>query len=544
MAADRGQWPLHAKKVKPLQLEKMIEDEQEMQEHMQLVWRILNDATLYQEATKYHECCPSSNFAIKDAETLCEAQSLRDVQAKDAKGCSIAFDTEEEVRRRRRPIIDTLADNVLGMFAPKVTFSTLLAVKALSRWRYALAFDFAAYYHQFPLADQVGECLSFRIGDRHFAPTRAPMGHKNMVYVAQATTIMLARRAVKIAEAQTSVEYDIIIDNVVFVGDDRESLARVEAAFNELCAKYDVTYSEQSTITETFEYRGLAFDLAKHTVCLKKKWIDVKWKPRVAHVIKTRKVTPEQLDSLAGMAAWAIGALDIKADVFFFWKFVAHAAHARRKDKSMLVWPVALQALRIIDDIVKNNEPVQPVMGKRDVSKWRVFVSDAALEGGKASWGAVVMDPTTGQVAWTSEVIMQPPHEILSINYWEMYAVRHGLLRLKKYIPFGTTVATFVDNQVAIAVLEKTRTPAYHLYQEMHMTRQLVHDNAWEMLLAWVPSAENPTDGLSREKGFNMYDRGLLEKLSQRSMAWVVTTQPAMRGALLEAPELTPLGSG
>jgi len=223
MAADRGQWPLHAKKVKPLQLEKMIEDEQEMQEHMQLVWRILNDATLYQEATKYHECCPSSNFAIKDAETLCEAQSLRDVQAKDAKGCSIAFDTEEEVRRRRRPIIDTLADNVLGMFAPKVTFSTLLAVKALSRWRYALAFDFAAYYHQFPLADQVGECLSFRIGDRHFAPTRAPMGHKNMVYVAQATTIMLARRAVKIAEAQTSVEYDIIIDNVVFVGDDRES---------------------------------------------------------------------------------------------------------------------------------------------------------------------------------------------------------------------------------------------------------------------------------------------------------------------------------
>ena len=69
---------------------------------------------------------------------------------------------------------------------------------------------------------------------------------------------------------------------------------------------------------------------------------------------------------------------------------------------------------------------------------------------------------------------------------------------LQQRIPTPLLCRCFVDNTVAAAVLMKWRTASAGLATVCREIKARVSASRWLLCVAWVPSAQNPADGISR----------------------------------------------
>lgn len=554
---DTSTWPLHAKNVRPMKLQDIMRDDTILPEYMPLIDAICNDCNEYEIAAQYAELCPESPIEFRHVVTLMAAGLHREIFPPEIPlGCTIALTTDEDIKKRLRFLQDTIADNVKGRYAPGVTFSRMGPLKSLAHYRYACVFDQAAYYYQIPISDEVGCRLSFMIihegKRRFFAPRRGLMGHKNFVFVGQVISIVIARRAAAECDALQIVVIDIIIDNTTFWSNDLAKLTQVGERFVELCAKYDMTLGEALFNPRQFDYRGLNYDLDSHTIGLKLAWITGKWTPRVTAALQLEEWTMAMIDSLAGMAAWAIAAMEYQTDMFFFWKFVVHAARSARgkPTRRFKVWKTTKLALqRLAEQVCDGSFRLKPG-DRRKAGLDYVFVTDAAREGIFASWAALLFDPATGLVRWTTgSKCYRYEHENPSINFWEMFAVHDGYTQMKKFIPQGSRIVNFIDNTTAYSIILSGRSAHVHLYQQARIIRGLISAQQWVSIYFWVPSEKNPVDGLSRGSEFGGEDMQKLLRLYELAIDLVVpeedygpsVTGPSTRAFVLENTPLEDL---
>jgi hypothetical protein len=70
-------------------------------------------------------------------------------------------------------------------------------------------------------------------------------------------------------------------------------------------------------------------------VSLKPSWVREKWQNRFAVVSQAGAATKPQVESLAGMATWAISVLRIHINLFVWYKFCAKVARWQQEPMSV-----------------------------------------------------------------------------------------------------------------------------------------------------------------------------------------------------------------
>ena len=242
-----------------------------------------------------------------------------------------AFLVAEPPKTRQRVIFDTLMANAFVEDAEQTTWRATRDLLAFF-FRHTLfaSYDFRAYYFQFKWSDAVAGKYVGRVGNRLFRILRCPMGHKNSVKSAHTVTAFVAQLAITLAEV-SSVEADVIIDNVCFGGADPIELAKVQTKFEELCAEFHIIIGDRSPIGSTVTHRGLVYDASSHLLRLKNSFRD-KFIDRIRTVCN-EKCTFERARSLLGSINYArIYFARRLPETFYFWKATARWAQSPKKD--------------------------------------------------------------------------------------------------------------------------------------------------------------------------------------------------------------------
>ena len=103
-----------------------------------------------------------------------------------------------------------------------------------------------------------------------------------------------------------------------------------------------------------------------------------------------------------------------------------------------------------------------------------------------------------------------------SINDLETIVLHHTL---KKYpVLFQRTlIHAFADNTAMIAVLTMGHSKSWFLNMAVRNTLALIDSYKSRLALTYIPSALNPSDGLSRDRSFSCLDRRRSEHIAAQS---------------------------
>ena len=178
------------------------------------------------------------------------------------------FRTVEIGKRRFRIVHDCKAANDAVDSPPQVAFDSIAYIRSLAgSYSCAACFDMTSYFHQFSLAPECRNQFAFRVDESWFRPTRAPMGFKKSVDVAQATTTYLAKSA-----CCEDVVYSVIIDNVIFCSNSYRSLQATCMRFQSICDAFNVTIGESTGICTQVTFRGICLDFRQRVITLAQKF--------------------------------------------------------------------------------------------------------------------------------------------------------------------------------------------------------------------------------------------------------------------------------
>ena len=157
----------------------------------------------------------------------------------DPKGFCKVFLVPEHAKRRWRFIQHPRLANMLTAQDDKVTFTPFYERhNAVLRGRYAVDLDWAAFFDQFGLSDEVSPYFSFAVsGGAVYSMKVLPMGLKHSVSIAHTATMQLLNFG-------PSSYVEAYIDNVRLVSDDRDALIQDAATLLCRCAAAGVTVNE------------------------------------------------------------------------------------------------------------------------------------------------------------------------------------------------------------------------------------------------------------------------------------------------------------
>lgn len=345
---------------------------------------------------------PQARLSHADVRLMLERGVIARVDPARVLGHVFVFAVPELFKMRRRPIKEprdinaTLGKDTL-MQLDMATKADIIAL--LHRGCSAVAFDFASYFDQFELSEEIGCLQCFRKGREFFRLSSGAMGQRQMVEVAHTATRKLADVVGR--ESHTAA----IIDNVIFVGDRGAVLRdavkfvdRVRAVGGTLNENVDSPEHIASAISSEIEWGGIALDFERKTTRLTAKVLDkvaLSWGRRACWTFRN-------VYAHYGLLFWALGILEVcPGDHFAALQFFSRmcASVAAQIDQGIdtaldvpaVVWPTAMAALERWTAEVMRNEPRTHV--RRDDVTWRLC-SDACATG----WGYVAVNDETGEV--------------------------------------------------------------------------------------------------------------------------------------------------
>ena len=149
------------------------------------------------------------------------------------------FSVPEWAKQRRRPICEPLLNDYFNGDVPTVRFRTpeqrriLIAnirdkLERKGLKTYAMCFDFAAYYDQLPLTEEVSKFFGVRSGGKSWTARTIPMGFRPSCATAQACTWAIVDFDV---EDVLIITY---IDNVAFIGS-KDGVRKAAKIFEDRC---------------------------------------------------------------------------------------------------------------------------------------------------------------------------------------------------------------------------------------------------------------------------------------------------------------------
>jgi hypothetical protein len=158
---------------------------------------------------------------------------------KNPRGRVKAFLVPEHPKHRWRFIQNPKEANKLTAQDVKVNFTPFYdRHNAVLKGKYSIDLDWAAFFDQFELSDEVSEYFSFTVEDGTVYSMKVlPMGLKHSVSLAHTATRQLLNFG-------PSCYVEAYIDNVRLISDDRDALIRDAATLMTRCAEAGVTVNE------------------------------------------------------------------------------------------------------------------------------------------------------------------------------------------------------------------------------------------------------------------------------------------------------------
>lgn len=210
--------PLHVKNVPTLNVAEVLRFEHlphALRQQLEHAHRYAFDASLYPRK----ECTPlKAKFSESDIELMLSVGKIRVFdRSRVSLGTVKAFTVPS--KNRRRPIFEPLSNHLLREAPPRLHYPSRLFRRRPHR--FALQFDFAAYFDQLALSPDLEPYFTFACNGEVYCLTRMPMGSTASPALAQSVTWAI------VAEANVDngvVFADTMIDNIRLVSDDLHAL--------------------------------------------------------------------------------------------------------------------------------------------------------------------------------------------------------------------------------------------------------------------------------------------------------------------------------
>ncbi len=357
-----------------------------------------------------------------------------------------------------------------------------------------------------------GHWAVYKPGDGWYVFTRGPMGHKAMVFIGHTTTQFLVWL---VGKKFPNVVYDVIIDDVAMAGDNEEEVSQAQQMLLQLAAQVGIVASKVEPTSRRLEHRGLVFEWqAESCLVSLKPAFTKKVEARVAYLAKQKEVTQQQLESIAGMMAWtivALGTLDVEHEftAFATYRVLATLSAAGAASKQKL----SLTLHRELDQWVAAVHQTGHVRTVRRGDRPWLVVTDACATPTFAAWGGVVVSPA-GEITVVKGIFSE--NERAHMTVLEMAAIGKTLVASEKLHAMRHDDAVVAcDNMPVVATLARRRSRSFPLHCELKRTLQLLKSVPFRVI--WVPTATNPSDGISRGKDWCADDAKKLHALLSSS---------------------------
>ena len=429
--------------------------------------------------------------------------------AQEVRSTCHIFPVSEYLKHRRRVIKHTKCFNDTygkDTLAGVQLLRTRDLVKSVHDGTYVIQLDFSAWFDQFELAHGVRPDFCFPAFGKWYRLTRLPMGMRQAVDVAQTATEILCDFA-----HPASVRIDAYVDNIRFLGRDRDEVINTAAKFIDRCRLANVTINEVDIVplqpesslesatrlvaTEG-EFLGAHFDYVTKLVRVGDKSIAKLTLMQELFRDSTDKFTHRNFLTTFGLLFFALQVTRAPAaDRYYALKEYSEVSRRLQRDPGLLETVYKCSPSRFqhistwIQDTIENvprSVPLVPHPADADY----ILVTDASAWG----WGAILLNADGEMVTWNERWARDWAGAKRSA-WSEPQAIA---LALRHFFPSGTTrsVAILSDSSTAVGAFAKGRSKAYAVNRAL----QAVQETFPQFNASWwhIAGEDNPTDPISR----------------------------------------------
>ena len=318
------------------------------------------------------------------------------------------FPHAEPFKKRRRLIKHTKAFN--DFYGKEVLEKTTLLhgralIESVHDGKFAIMMDYSAWFDQIELDEAVRDHYCFPHHGKWYRLTRVPMGMRTAVDVANTATQIIASFPVA-----NGVRCDVYIDNIRFLGDNREDVIKAAATFITRSRSVNATINEVPDVSEDAtaaaerlvvsegDFLGVHFDYINKTVKVTEKTI-AKIKA-LRDVFQSGDPTHRNFLALFGLLFFVQQVMRVTpARHYYALKEYSETARRLQCNPGLLETPCKSSPSRMKEilqwvDASLKNEAVLVHRGRKPGVARYVLVTDASKRG----WGAVLLDQHTGQL--------------------------------------------------------------------------------------------------------------------------------------------------
>lgn len=424
------------------------------------------------------ENIPHAQITQQDLETLLQKKVIRNFSG-TPRGTVRVFTVVEAGKNRRRLITEPSLNKTF-LYPGDIRLPSVEGVIDIVRKHEgAVLFDFAHYYHQFRLAEDVQCFYVFQFNGELFCLTVIPTGARQSASIAHSLTASLAEKAAE----NTTAEAQAYLDNVRFAGS--EPATRISASnFLALCADISATTNEtEGKFSRQYEFLGISFNHQNCSVSLSQK-------------TKTKLLTEAELWNSElnfsvrralqsfGIILWSMRVLRIPlANIYYLLKFLRRRSQ-RELDSVSDPWETLRNDVpQFIQSILSNNHRRIEEAQKSDLT----IFTDASSTG----FGII---------------IFSNQHIRIIAGQWEVE--EHIAILEARAFYYGTTclefqqeqteLAAFLDNSALVGALEAEHSRNFTLNIIIRRALCELRDRKLSLRHWWIPTAFMLADAASR----------------------------------------------
>lgn len=467
--------------------------------------RWITDVSMYSSVPRPEKIF-RSRLQKKDLEIM-EQRGLSKVFQGSPLGTVDTFAVIEAAKTRRRRIGHTVSIN------DALDKSTLAGLHLPTRkeqleqglgGKFSLCLDFSAYFDAFEVCEGVQQFYVFKAVDELRCLTRLPMGQRQSVDVAQATTNVLLD-----FDYGPDVTSQSCIDNVRFIGP-RKSVVRAALQFINRCNQANLRLNDIRQYDKDIEQQLLEIAVSRHV------WLGIEYDLETKQV----RVGPKSIEKLARVAACVEGTSPavVVASLYglvMFCASVLHSNMARRFN--------AMRFLRDFSTDVQQDptrwkqEVTLPIGVAADLREWvqellankfRHITSPEdtpiltlMVDASGWGWGAIVVSEDTGTVQQASAP--WSPQEKIDYKtedsvHSEPLGAYKALCRFAKFHPNPKppTVKILTDNVSCVAAINTGYAKSFIINKIANRIRSDFY--FLNVVAEHIPGVTNRADALSR----------------------------------------------
>ena len=419
-------------------------------------------------------------------------------------------------KERKRSLAHTLGTNLHFPLTPeeRVLLPSFIDIlRPVKRGTFVCCVDLSSYYNQFELPQKIRDFFCFTFQGQVWRLKTIPTGQRHCVGVAQMTTLSLTYCL------GDDVEVTVYVDNVRFVGDNKQKVIDAAMAFCSRCKLASATLNEVNVFQDEHavreelanitlqeaEFLGMKFDHVDAAVNLQEKTVK-----------KLRAAREEALDpsltfvrfqAIFSLLLWCSRVLDLDfCNYFHIFKFLRRRSRTHAENQSVDLWPCLKTPLaEWCDFCIKNT--ARTISHIEELPRHTLY-TDACLSG----WGLVlVKDCVEGQSFVTHgapwfrkhpeattllEKMTYLPNKEVHINELELRTVLCSLVFLDLK---DCAIDLWIDNTTAQANVTKGHSASFFQNEIIREIKKYMKENNVRFSnVRYVKSAENPADDPSR----------------------------------------------